>query len=61
VVEALSPVILVEVPKTVDINVPFLYTSYPVTPTLSEEAVQVRVKLVSVILPAVRPVGTVGA
>ena len=41
-------------------RVPLRRMSYPVTPTLSVAALQVRAALVAVVGPAVRPAGTVG-
>ena len=49
-----------EDPETLVTRVPFRYTSYPVTATLSVEAVQESVKLVPVILEAVNEPGTDG-
>ncbi|MNE24950.1 hypothetical protein D3C81_1140110 [compost metagenome] len=42
------------------IKTPLRYTSYPVTPTLSVDAVQENVTAVLVTVPWVKPVGTVG-
>ena len=58
---ALNPVTDIDVVVVVPIDAPFLNTSYPVTPTLSVEAVHESVKLVCVLLLATNPVGTLGA
>jgi hypothetical protein len=61
VVEAVRPVAV----KLVEVGDPMSvvprYTSYPVTPTASVEAVQVSGTVVDVTVPAVRAVGAVGA
>ena len=53
--------ILALVPVTVPTLPPLINTSYPVTPTLSEDAFQDRVVVVWVVLEAVKFVGLVGA
>jgi hypothetical protein len=60
-VPQLKPVTFIEVEAVVPIETPFLNTSYPVTPTLSVEAVQLNVNDVCVILDDDNPVGTDGA
>lgn len=56
-----NPVKTSEVVVVVPTDVPFLNTSYPVTPTLSVEAVHESVKLVCVMADEANPVGTEGA
>ena len=55
------PVTLIEFVEGVPIDTPPRNTSYPVTPTLSVDAVHDNVKLVAVRLDEASPVGTVGA
>ncbi len=61
VVLTASPVTVAVVPVTVCTKVVPLYTSYPVTPTLSDAAVQDNETLDAVVSVTVTFVGTVGA
>jgi hypothetical protein len=61
VVPGLRFVTLIDVPEGVPMEVPSRKTSYPVTPTLSVEALQVNVKLVWVTAEEASPEGTEGA
>ncbi len=60
---AFNPVTLKEAAVIFDVFIfrPFWYTSYPATPILSVEAVQLSVKDACVIEDAKRPVGAEGA
>ena len=58
--DAVSPVLEYEVPATLIRNAPLRYISYPVTPTLSVEAVHDRLICDEEIAVAERLVGGVG-
>jgi hypothetical protein len=60
VVEGASPVTVADVPAMVRAFVEPLYTSYPVTPTLSVDAVQDNATPVVVTVPTFSPVGADG-